>query len=68
MIAVFGFIPGLPTGPFLLIAIATGFYAAILVRQSKLAKKYIGHLIIIMLSGMNNGDIEFFIGIANGMP
>jgi flagellar biosynthesis protein FlhA len=34
MIALFGFIPGLPTGPFLLIAIGTGIYAAVVMRQS----------------------------------
>jgi len=34
MIAVFGLIPGMPTGPFLMLAIVTGIYAATLLRQS----------------------------------
>ncbi|MCE5249617.1 flagellar biosynthesis protein FlhA [bacterium] len=39
MIAVFGIIPGLPTKPFFILAIATGMYAAILLRQSTLAER-----------------------------
>ncbi len=34
MIAAFGLVPGLPTGPFLILAIVTGAYAATLLRQS----------------------------------
>ena len=33
MIALFGLIPGLPTRPFIFIAIVTGIYAAIIIRQ-----------------------------------
>ena len=39
MIAVFGIVPGLPTKPFLLLAVATGVYAAILLRQSALVER-----------------------------
>ena len=34
MIALFGIIPGLPTGPFFTIAIATGIYATVLIRKN----------------------------------
>ncbi|HUT62880.1 MAG TPA: flagellar biosynthesis protein FlhA [Anaerolineae bacterium] len=39
MIAVFGLIPGLPTGPFFTLALITGGYAAILLRQSAKAER-----------------------------
>ena len=39
MIAVFGMIPGLPTRPFFILAIATGAYAAILLRRSVMVEK-----------------------------
>lgn len=39
MIAVFGIIPGLPTRPFFIIAIATGIYAAVLMRQATIAEQ-----------------------------
>ena len=39
MIAVFGIIPGLPTQPFIIIAIVTGIYAAVLIRNAKIAEQ-----------------------------
>jgi len=39
MIAIFGIIPGLPTKPFLALAIATGAYAAYLLRQSSISER-----------------------------
>ena len=39
MIAIFGMIPGLPTRPFFILAIATGAYAAILLRRSSMVEK-----------------------------
>jgi len=39
VIALFGLIPGLPTRPFFIIAIATGIYAAVIIRQSTTAEK-----------------------------
>ena len=38
-IAIFGLMPGLPTRPFFLIAVATGIYAAILLRKSAVAER-----------------------------
>lgn len=39
MIAVFGLVPGLPTKPFFLLAVATGMYAAIILRQNTIAER-----------------------------
>ena len=39
MIAFFGFIPGLPTKPFLILAVMTGIYAAVIVRQRSTEEK-----------------------------
>ncbi len=39
MIAVFGLIPGLPRGPFFMLALATGSYATILIRRNTLADR-----------------------------
>ncbi|MFC1606755.1 flagellar biosynthesis protein FlhA [Candidatus Latescibacterota bacterium] len=39
MIAAFGIIPGLPTRPFFILAIATGAYAAVLLRQSSIKER-----------------------------
>jgi len=39
MIAVFGAIPGLPTGPFFMLAVVTGTYAAYLIRRNAVAEK-----------------------------
>ncbi|MFC1561353.1 flagellar biosynthesis protein FlhA, partial [Candidatus Latescibacterota bacterium] len=39
MIALIGIIPGLPTGPFFMLAVATGIYAAIIIRQGTIAEK-----------------------------
>lgn len=39
MIAIFGLIPGLPTRPFILLAVVTGAYAAFLIRRSAVAER-----------------------------
>ena len=39
MIAIFGLIPGLPTQPFIILAVATGIYAALIIRQQSAAEK-----------------------------
>lgn len=39
MIAAFGIIPGLPTKPFFILAVVTGAYAAMLLRQSAVAER-----------------------------
>lgn len=39
MIAIFGLIPGLPTGPFVTLALVTGIYAAYLIRQNSVLER-----------------------------
>ncbi|MBT4485797.1 MAG: flagellar biosynthesis protein FlhA [Candidatus Latescibacteria bacterium] len=39
MVAFFGFIPGLPTGPFLILAVVTGAYATFLLQRDSVEKR-----------------------------